>query len=89
MNNIEEELPEDQDQSAIIKTDAKFENSSVDPGFVYESVEEDRNNGSEKEKDTEPSDEKEKHDSGKSTSGLGDLDGTNPGSNYHPMDDQT
>ena len=82
----------DSEQSAIVNQDAEFENSDVDPGFVFEEAKEqvnipdtDNGNVQEEKKDAEP-DEQGTH---RSDPGLGELDGTNPGSNHHPMDENT
>lgn len=84
MKNIEEEFPEDQDQSAIVNQDTEFENSAVDPGFVFEETQEDASN--DEKKTNIPSAEKNEQSIERDASGLGELDGTNPGSNHHPMD---
>lgn len=83
MNNIEEELPEDEDQSAIINKDVEFENRSVDPGFVFEETQKDINDADDQLKGIEPAGEQGTE---RGAPGLGELDGTNPGSNHHPMD---
>lgn len=84
MNIIDEELPEDQDQSAIINDDAEFENNAVDPGFVSP---EKREDGDDAEgQDEKSADNQDEQGTERGAPGLGELDGTNPGSNHHPMD---
>lgn len=83
MNNIKGKLPEGQDQSAIINKATEFENSSVDPGFVFEDTQEHTNDVDGQLEDTETADEQGTE---RGAPGLGELDGTNPGSNHHPMD---
>lgn len=82
MNSIDEELPEDQDQSAIINDDAEFESSAVDPGFVSSQTQEDGDDAD----DQGQADEPDEQGTERGAPGLGELDGTNPGSNHHPMD---
>lgn len=84
MNSIEEELPKDQNQSAIINNDTEFENSSVDPGFVSSETQED--NDDDQGEDRKSADEQDEQGTERGAPGLGELDGTNPGSNHHPMD---
>lgn len=86
MNNIDGELPEDQDQSAIINDDAQFENSAVDPGFVSSQTQEDSDDADDQEQDEESADKQDEQGTERGAEGLGELDGTNPGSNHHPID---
>lgn len=90
MKDSEEELPEDLQQSVIMNSDAVFENSSVDPGFVFDEAREDLDNGKTEDSNVDTNNtqniEKAVVDKNRSTKGLDELDGTNPGSNYHPMD---
>ena len=86
MNSIEEELPEDHDQSAIINKDAEFENRSVDPGFVFEEAQEQTDDVDGQPEGSKPTDEQDEQGTERGAPGLGELDGTNPGSNRHPMD---
>ena len=83
MKNTEKELPENQRQSVIINDDATFENSSVDPGFVTE--ENPEKSGAQ---DDDPKQNNEQNEQGteRGAPGLGELDGTNPGSNHHDVD---
>ena len=83
MNSRDEELPEDQDQSAIINDDAQFENSAIDPGFVSSQTQEDCDDQGQ---DEESADKQDEQGTERGAPGLGELDGTNPGSNHHPMD---
>lgn len=85
MKNIENNLPEDPDQSAIVNKDAEFENRSVDPGFVFEPGQQDQDDIDKDEKVQELFEQNEQGTQ-RSTPGLGELDGTNPGSNHHPID---
>lgn len=92
MNNKKRELPDDQDQSAVInKDDAKFENSSIDPGFdieeVQDSDEKDIKDVDQKSENT--NNEGDKKQVRNNAAGLDELDGTNPGSNHHPMDEKS
>ncbi|MFA4870767.1 MAG: hypothetical protein WC623_21400 [Pedobacter sp.] len=86
MKNIAEELPEDPDQSAIINKDAEFENSAVDPGFVSGKKQEDSDNAVDQRQDDQSADMQDEQGTERGAEGLGELDGTNPGSNHHPMD---
>ncbi|MEQ7802163.1 hypothetical protein ABDJ41_20375 [Pedobacter sp. ASV1-7] len=86
MKNIAEELPEDPDQSAIINKDAEFENSAVDPGFVSGEKQEDSDDAVNQRQDDQSADMQDEQGTERGAGGLGELDGTNPGSNHHPMD---
>jgi len=86
MKSIDEELPEDQDQPAIINDDAEFENSAVDPGFVSGDKKEDSDDADDQGQDEESADKQDEQGTERGAPGLGELDGTNPGSNHHPMD---
>lgn len=86
MNSIEQELPEDPDQSAIINKDAEFENSAVDPGFVSGEKQGDSDDADDQRQDDESADKQDEQGTERVAEGLGELDGTNPGSNHHPMD---
>lgn len=86
MNSIKEELPEDQNQSSIVNEDAVFENSSVDPGFVFEETSQDGDEANDQPKGVQQADEKDEQGTELGSPGLGELDGTNPGSNHHPID---
>ncbi|MFA4867950.1 MAG: hypothetical protein WC623_07125 [Pedobacter sp.] len=87
MNNIAEELPEDPDQSAVINKDAEFENSAVDPGFVSGEKQEDSDDDAvDQRQDDQSADMQDEQGTERGAEGLGELDGTNPGSNHHPMD---
>jgi len=86
MNIINEELPEDQDQSAIINDDAEFENSAVDPGFVFSQTQEDGDDADDQRQDEKLADQQDEQGTEHGAPGLGELDGTNPGSNHHPID---
>ena len=86
MNSETEELPGDQDHSAIINEDAEFENSAVDPGFVSSQTQEDSDDADDQGQDDESADKQVEQGTERGAPGLGELDGTNPGSNHHPMD---
>lgn len=86
MNSEAEELPGDQDHSAIINEDAEFENSAVDPRFVSSQTQEDSDDADDQGQDDQPADKQDEQGTERGAPGLGELDGTNPGSNHHPMD---
>lgn len=85
MKSIDEEMPDDQDQSAIINKDTEFENRSVDPGFVSSETQDDCDDDDHGQGD-ESVDKQNEQGTERGAPGLGELDGTNPGSNHHPMD---
>ena len=88
MKNKKEELPEDPDQSAIINKDAEFENGAVDPGFVFATRQEadGEDDGVDQQEKTQEPYKQDEQGTQRGAPGLGELDGTNPGSNHHPMD---
>ena len=86
MKSIDEELPEDQDQSAIVNDDTEFENRAVDPGFVSSETQEDGDDAEDEGQNEKSADEQDEQGTERGAPGLGELDGTNPGSNHHPMD---
>lgn len=88
-NDNESKLPigqRDEDkESVILNNDVEFENREVDPGFAPVS-------SSDEQKDV-LNDERLVHDGAeqgtdRNVPGLGELDGTNPGSNHHPIDNE-
>lgn len=93
-NDSESKLPigqRDEDKESVIlnNDDVEFENSEVDPGFTPVSSSDD----SESEREDVLNDERRVHDGAeqgtdRNAPGLGELDGTNPGSNHHPMDNE-
>ncbi|WGQ10695.1 hypothetical protein QG516_03375 [Pedobacter gandavensis] len=86
MSSIKKELPQDDDQSAIVNMDAEFENPSLDPGFVFQDTGDDTSELDGQKEDTKSADTQNEPGTGPGAAGLGELDGTNPGSNHHPMD---
>ncbi|ACU04836.1 hypothetical protein [Pedobacter heparinus] len=85
MKNIKANLPEQTDHSVIINKDAEFENQSVDPGFEFEPGPDDQHDKDKDEKERKPF-KQDEQGTDRGAAGLGELDGTNPGSNHHPMD---
>jgi BRCT domain type II-containing protein len=90
-NNNESKLPVGQrdKESVILNKDAEFENREVDPGFTPVSGSDDSNSVEDELDDAA----RRVHDGAeqgtdRNAPGLGELDGTNPGSNHHPMDDE-
>jgi hypothetical protein len=71
----------DDDQSVILNQDVQFENREIDPGFAPVPKE-----GEQEPEKEDPLDIDKKQRQGENQ-GLAELDGTNPGSNAHPMDD--
>lgn len=82
-NNTKTTPDQQEDAPCILNEDTSFENSDIDPGFSPE--------GDDKEIIKEHPDRKEKIETSNEKEvnekhGLDELDGTNPGSNAHPMD---
>lgn len=63
---------DDQDQSAIINEDAVFENSSVDPGFVFEETQED-NDANDQPEDIPSADEQDEQGTGRAAPEPGEV----------------
>lgn len=77
-------------KSVILNKDVEFENRDVDPGFTPVPVPDDSESAKQegKENDEVGSHHGAEQGTDRNAPGLGELDGTNPGSNHHPMDEE-
>lgn len=81
--NIPADAPEPAEQSVILNGGTKFDNSDIDPGFPPSSEDDPKVRPTSAEQQKRAGDKKET----RPDHGLDELDGTNPGSNFHPMDE--